>query len=382
MQSLRDLLQFLRESWLNLLLVFVPVSLLLAGGRAPAAWVFATAALAIVPLAGLIGQATEATTEHTGPGLGGLLNATFGNATELIIALFAIRRGLYAVVKASITGSILGNVLLVLGLAMFAGGWKREKQAFSPAAASASVSMLTLAVTALVMPALWDMVAVGRIGVPNPTVQRLSLLTALVLLAVYVASLIFSLVTHRELLPRAAGAGELPRYRLPSAITLLGVATVLTALESELLVAAIQPAAEALGMTQFFIGIVVVAVVGNAAEHYTAVAVAIRGKMELAIRIALGSGTQIALFVGPALICASYLTGRPMDLVINPFELVALALAVMNVGIASRDGEANWFKGAQLVAVYLVLAFSFYFAPARPNAAFGGRGEIPRVGRP
>lgn len=332
--------------------------------RLPGAWVFACTALAIVPLAGLIGQATEATAEHTGPGLGGLLNATFGNATELIIALFALKSGLHSVVKASISGSILGNMLLVLGLSMVAGGWKRERQTFSQTAATASTGMLMLALTALVMPAVWDLVIFHSLHSHHPRVQSLSLLTSVVLLTIYVASLVFSLVTHRELFSSVGRQPGEPEFRLASGIALLVVATVFTAIESEVLVRAIEPAAHGWGLTELFIGVIIVAVVGNAAEHYSAVTLAHKGQMELAFFIALGSSTQIALLVAPLLVFTSYLFGRPMDLVFGPFELVALALAVLNVSITCQDGESNWFEGLQLVAVYLVLAIAFYFVPA------------------
>lgn len=359
-----DLDRFLRDSWLNFLLVFIPISLGMELLHAPGVWVFAATALAIVPLAGLIGQATEATAEHTGPGLGGLLNATFGNATELIIALFALHEGLLSVVKASISGSILGNMLLVLGLSMMAGGWGRERQTFSLTAAAASTSMLMLALTAMVMPALWDLVVFHSLGSHSPKVQSLSLLTSLVLLFIYGASLVFSLVTHRDLFTSCARvAGEEPRFALRSALTLLLIATIVTAIESEILVHAIHTAARAWGLTELFIGVVIVAVVGNAAEHYSAVSVARKGQMDLAFNIALGSSTQIALLVAPALVLCSYLFHHPMDLVFGPFELAALTLGVLNVAIACLDGESNWFEGLQLVAVYLVLALAFYFVP-------------------
>jgi Ca2+:H+ antiporter len=359
-----DLRRFVCASWLNLLLIFIPISGFLQQRQAAAVWVFAAAALGLVPLAGLIGQATEAITEHTGPGLGGLLNATFGNAPELIFAFYAVRAGLYGVVKASITGSILSNMLLVLGLSMVAGGWGRKRQRFSQAAAAASVAMLMLAVTALVMPAVWNLVVTGKMDGTSRTGQLLSLLTAVVLLLTYTASLLFSLLTHRDLLA-AVGDEDQPkrRYRPTSALVLLLLSAVLTAYESEILVAAIRPAALALGLTQLFIGVVIVAVAGNAAEHSSAVTVAAKGRMDLAFHIAMASSTQVALLVAPVLVVASFLRSQPMDLVFQPLEIVALAMAVLNVAIASRDGESNWFKGVQLIAVYLVLALAFYFVP-------------------
>jgi Ca2+:H+ antiporter len=365
MRVAQEQLTFLKGSWLNALLIFIPISLAMHAMHGPAAWVFIATALAIVPLAGLIGQATEAAAEHTGPGIGGLLNATFGNATELIIALFALQKGLLSVVKASISGSILGNLLLVLGLSMLSGGIGRDKQTFNRTAAGASVSMLMLAMTALIMPALWDLVVFHSLTQSHPRVQALSLAASGVLLAIYVSSLVFSLITHRELLS-VCGDDDPgpPKCSLPGAVVMLVIATILTAVQSEVLVGVIDKAAEGMGLTQLFIGVVVVAVVGNAAEHYTAVVVARRGNMELAFSIALGSSTQIALLVAPVLVFASLLFGHPMDLVFGPFELVALGLAVLNVAIVSMDGESNWFEGLQLLGVYLILAIAFYFLPA------------------
>jgi Ca2+:H+ antiporter len=359
-----DLKRFICASWLNVLLVFIPISGFLQHRQTIAVWVFAAAALALVPLAGLIGHATEVITEHTGPGVGGLLNATFGNAPELIFAFYAVRAGLYGIVKASITGSILSNMLLVLGVSMVAGGWGGQRQRFSHTAAAASAAMLMLAVTALVMPAVWNLVETGDMARTSPAGQLLSLLTAVILLVTYAASLLFSLTTHRDLLA-TVGDEELPkrRYRLASALALLLLAAVFTAFESEILVAAIRPAAVALGLTQLFIGVVIVAVAGNAAEHSSAITVAAKGRMDLAFHIAMASSTQVALLVAPVLVVASFLRSQPMDLVFQPLEIVALAMAVLNVAIASRDGESNWFKGVQLIAVYLVLALAFYFAP-------------------
>jgi Ca2+:H+ antiporter len=369
----RDLLQFLRGSWLNLLLVFIPISIGMRELHFGPGWVFVVSAVAIIPLAGLIGQATEATAGHTGPALGGLLNATFGNATELIIALFALKAGLHSVVKASISGSILGNLLLVLGLSMFAGGLGREKQHFSRTAAGASMSMLMLAITALVMPALWELVVFHEITMPHPRGIQLSILTSLVLLGIYIASLIFSLRTHRNLY---GGTQHEPAdghtIRLASAVVMLFLATILTAIESEILVDVIHAAAAGFGVTELFVGVIVVAVVGNAAEHTTAVVVARKGNMDLAFHIALGSSTQIALLVAPVLVLAAQFIGQPMDLVFGPFEIAALLFAVLNVAIVALDGESNWFEGLQLVAVYVVLALAFYFVPTHtPRPAPG-----------
>jgi len=358
------LVSFLRQSWLNWLLLLIPASIAVELLELPKAWLFVTSALAIIPLAGLIGESTEEVAHRLGAGLGGLLNATFGNAPELIIGVFALRAGLQEVVKASISGSIIGNILLVLGLAMFVGGWGREKQRFSRTHAGARASMLFLAVVALVMPAVFDLAIFGTLERASLALEMVSLLVAVVLMAIYLASLIFSLRTHRELLTSVPPESEPPRLDLRSAVLLLLGATALTAVESELLVAAITDATRTLGITEFFVGVIVVAVVGNAAEHFTAVLMAKRNRMELAVTIATGSSTQVALFVAPVLVFASLLLGQPMSLVFNAFEIVGVALAVLALALVTIDGESNWFEGLQLVAVYAVLAIVFYFVPA------------------
>ena len=353
----------IRASWLNWLLLFVPVSLGIELLGQPKLWLFTTSAVAIIPLAGLIGEATEQIAGRVGPGLGGLLNATFGNATELIIGFFALLAGLQEVVKASISGSIIGNILFVLGLSMLLGGWGREKQSFNRTSAGASASMLLLAVVALVMPAVFDLAIFGTLARSGPAIEFLSLLVAMVLLATYLASLVFSLKTHRELLSSVPTEPIEVRLSVPSSVALLSGATVLAAVESELLVSAISEATATLGMTHFFVGVVVVALVGNAAEHFSAVSVAMKDKMDLSVTIATGSGTQVALFVAPVLVLASFVVGQPMSLVFNAFEIVGVALSVLALTVVSLDGESNWFEGVQLVAVYLVLAIVFYFVP-------------------
>lgn len=359
-----SLLDFMRESWLNWLLLLVPVSIAIELLGLPKLWLFVASALAIIPLAGLIGHATEQLAHRVGPGIGGFLNATFGNATELIIALFALRAGLPEVVKASITGSIIGNILLVLGLSMLMGGWRRDKQIFNRTSAGASSAMLFLAVVALVMPAVFDLTIFGSLEFVTPAIEHLSLLVAIVLILTYVASLVFSLKTHRELFTSVPTEPEEARLSLRNSILLLFAATIVTAVEAELLVDGIHEATAALGMTEFFVGVIVVAVVGNAAEHFAAVVMAIKNKMDLAVNIATGSSTQIALFVAPVLVLVSFLFGQPMSLVFNSFEIVGVALSVVALTVVSLDGESNWFEGLQLLAVYVVLAIVFYFVPA------------------
>lgn len=364
-------LRFLRESRLNWLLLLIPVSLIFELLHLPGIWLFLVSAIAIVPLAGLIGRATEELAHWVGPGVGGLLNATFGNATELIIALFALRAGLHEVVKASISGSIIGNILLVLGLSMLLGGFGRDRQSFSRTSAGASAAMLFLAVVALVMPAVFDLSIFGSLERSAPSIDTLSLLVSLVLLGTYFGSLFFSLKTHRDLftsVPREQEAeepkGERTRLPVSTAAWLLLLATAGTALEAELLVAAIHDATAVLGMTEFFVGVIVVAVVGNAAEHFSAVLMAVKNKMDLAVTIATGSSTQIALFVAPVLVLSSFLFGQPMSLVFNSFEIAAIALSVLALSLVSLDGESNWFEGLQLLAVYVIMAIVFYFVPA------------------
>jgi Ca2+:H+ antiporter len=362
----RELGKFITESWLNVLLVFFPISLILdVLGLSPVV-VFGAAAISIIPLAGLIGEATQEVTERVGPGIGGLLNATFGNATELVIAIFALRAGLQAVVKASITGSILANILLVLGLSMLVGGWNRETQKFNRTAAGANVAMLMLAVTALVMPALWDLIVSGNLGT-NARVESLSLLVSLVLLATYGASLLFSLRTHRSILapvnPTESGHAWISHHSLPSAVIVMVVATILMAIGAEVLVGSIRPATQSLGLTQLFVGVVVVAIVGNAAEQFTAMKAAARGQMDLAFHVPISASTQISLLIAPILVILSVFIGQPMDLVFHPLEILGLALAVLSVAVVSLDGESNWFEGIQLTAVYLVLAIAFFFVP-------------------
>ena len=335
---------------------------------------FAFAALAIIPLAGLMGEATEKLAARFGAGVGGLLNATFGNAAELIIALVALQRGLYDVVKASLTGSIIGNILLVLGLACLAGGIKRERQLFDRAAAAAGSTLLVLAVIGLVVPAMFQFVAEGAVRRGTLTLgheaaleRTLSLEISIVLFAAYLLSLLFSLRTHRHLYGGQAQPGAHAGPERGSARRAAGTllaATALVAWMSELLVGAVEEASHSLGLTEVFVGVIVVAVIGNAAEHSTAVLMAMKDKMDLALNIAIGSSIQIALFVAPLLVFASYLMPHgAMDLRFSPFEVLAVGLAVGVVSIVAQDGESNWLEGALLLAVYVILALAFYFLP-------------------
>jgi Ca2+:H+ antiporter len=365
--------RFNPERALQLLLVFIPLAVVAEWLHWGGVAVFVCACLAIIPLAGLMGEATEHLASRLGAGIGGLLNATFGNAAELIIALVALQRGLYDVVKASLTGSIIGNVLLVLGLSIVAGGARRERQTFDRSAAAAGSTMLALAAIGLVVPAMFHWVADAAVArktltpVQEVILERsLSLEIAIVLAIAYVLSLLFSLRTHKHLYAgqqhaTAHAPSSAPLAR--SLITLL-VATAFVAWMSELLVGAVEEASHALGLTEVFVGVIVVAIIGNAAEHSTAVLVAMKNKMDLALNIAIGSSIQIALFVAPLLVFASYFMPHgPMDLRFTPFEVLAVGITVGVVNLVSQDGESNWLEGAMLLAVYVVLALAFYFLP-------------------
>ncbi len=363
---------FLRTpyGWPYLLTPLIPLAVALDLAGAAAGLVFVTSALGIVPTAALMGRATEELAARSGPGIGGLLNVTFGNAPELIIALFALGQGLHEVVKASIVGSIIGNVLLVLGGAMLVGGIGREKQTFSRTSASVQTSMLLLAAAALLMPAIFELVE-GK-GLPLPgaeivdyggTVEHLSLAVAIVLIATYAAGLLFSLKTHRDLFnPEYEDEGTWG-WSTRTSILVLAIAGVLVGVMSEVLVGSISEASHAIGLSEFFIGVIVVAIVGNAAEHWVAVLVAKKDKMDLSVNIAIGSASQVALFVAPVLVLASFFIGpHPLALVFNGFELGAILLAVLIANYVTQDGESTWFEGVQLLAVYVVFGIAFYYA--------------------
>jgi Ca2+:H+ antiporter len=350
---------------LNWLLIFVPITIGLEFFRPEShALIFLSACLAIVPLAGWLGRATEELAHHTGEGIGGLLNATFGNAAELIIAIMALREGLYPVVKASLTGSIIGNILLVLGAATFAGGVRHKQQRFNALGASAQSTLLTLAAIGLIMPAAFHYLAGKEVQVREGS---LSLEISIVLLFAYGAHLLFSLHTHRALFESEEVQPDLNQRIVwspaKSLATLVG-ATALVAWISEILVGSVEQAAVAFGMNQVFIGVIVVAVIGNAAEHSTAVMFALKNRMELSIGIAIGSSLQIALFVAPILVILSQFIGpRPMDLVFTPAEVLAVFLAVLITSQIAADGESNWLEGILLLAVYLIMAIVFFFLP-------------------
>jgi Ca2+:H+ antiporter len=330
------------------------VALELAGG--PDLAIFLASAGAILPLAGLIGRSTEQLALHVGPRLGGLINATFGNVTELIIAFFLILEEQIEIVKASLTGSILGNLLLVLGLSFLVGGLRHEEQEYNARSASVHATSLVLAVTGLLMPALF------ALGAHRSLIERevVSGTVAAVLIALYVAALAFTLVTHEHLF-RTPSEHEEASWSRGRALGMLLGATALVALMSEFLVGSLEPAIDALGLSEAFVGLILIPIIGNAAEHSSAVLFALRNKVDVTLEIAIGSSTQIALFVAPALVFISLVVGHPMDFVFSTFEVAAVALSTVLVFMISVDGRSNWLEGAQLVGAYGIMAISFYF---------------------
>ncbi len=351
------------DSRLNLLLILIPISWLVVWQAPLSPWVFVLVAASIVPIAGLIGQSTEELARRSGPTLGGFLNATFGNAAELIIAGVALREGHIELVKASITGSIIGNLLLVLGLSIFVGGLGRPRQRFNRIAASNLAVMLFLAVVALVMPAVFDLAVYGSLTAQPQVLDTLSLWTSIVLIVAYAGNLVYSFTAHHNLF-REVEDHHASRLRTPHAVTLLAIATILTTAQAELLVKTLEPTLRSFGLTELFVGVIVVALIGNAAEHYSAVVAAHDDQMTLAIEIAVGSSAQIALLVAPVLVLLSFAFGTPMSLLFNAFEIAAIGLSVVATAMVVLDGESNWVEGLQLLAAYFVLALAFYFIPA------------------
>jgi Ca2+:H+ antiporter len=356
---------------LNWLLIFFPISVAIRFTPAlhNETWLFICSCLAIIPMAGIMGKATEHLAARLGEGIGGLLNATFGNAAELIIALMALHKGLPHIVKASLTGSILGNILLVFGLSAVVGGWKRPDQRFNRTAAQSVTTSLMLAALALLIPTVFHASAAAIPGTWSPKLeQQLSLAIAIVLFLTYLCTLYFSLRTHKSLFSGAAQeSGKAADFHAhwsvgKASLTLLG-ATALVALLSEFMVGSVEGAREKLGVTEVFIGVILVAIIGNAAEHSTAVLMALKDKMDLSLGIAAGSSLQVALLIAPILVFASYAFGRPMDLEFTLPEVVSVLAAVVILAEIAKDGQTNWLEGAQLLSVYLILGIFFYFLP-------------------
>jgi Ca2+:H+ antiporter len=347
---------FFRRNFLNIQIIFLPLAFVLEWVHVDPVFVFLTSCLAIIPLAGWMGKSTEALASTLGAGPGALLNATFGNAAELIIAFIALRKGYTEVVKASITGSIIGNILLVLGFSVLVGGWKFRRQSFNATAAGMGVTLLVLSAIGLLVPATFHWVG----GAAAKEVE-LSLEISVILFLAYIGSLFFSLRTHADLY--SAGAEEeahAPSMTRGRAISILLLSTLGVAAASEMLVASVEPTAKAIGLTDVFIGVILVAIIGNAAEHSTAIVFAFKNKLDLSLNIAVGSSVQVALFVAPILVFAGALMGQPMDLVFTTFEVVAVLASVATVTVVAFDGESNWMEGLLLLAVYAILAIAFY----------------------
>lgn len=369
--------------YLRFLLVFVPLAVLAEFFHWSPMLIFACSCIGLIPLAGLLGEATEELAIHTGPKVGGLLNATLGNAAELIITIVALREGQIELVKASLTGSILGNLLLILGASLLMGGLKNGIQRFDQGLAGMSGTMMLLAVIGLLVPTLFELfheVQIGRIDIRNtqvydPALNTLSLWVAGILIVLYLLSLLFSF--------RSSGGpgsqvgvddNEEPdhthkaRWSMPVSIGVLAVCTIAIVFLSEFLVGAVEPVVESLGVSQLFLGVIVIPIVGNVAEHIVGVQVAYKNKMDLSLSISLGSSMQIALFVAPLLVFISLLFGTELTLFFSLFEVIALGLAVFTASFVSTDGESNWLEGAELLAVYLIIALGFYFTGSRPGA--------------
>jgi Ca2+:H+ antiporter len=341
---------------LDWLLVFVPITIVLRLVNVSPQLVFASSAIAIVPLARQIGKGTEQLAAHSGPQAGGLLNASFANVTELIVSFFLIRKGEIEVVKASLTGSIIGNILLVLGLSFLVGGWHREEQEFSTASAGLHTASLVIAVVALLMPALFRLTP----GSTHLETETVSIGVAVVLIVLYAGSLFFSLRTHKHVF-RSELRQEEPEMARGRALAILAAATVGVAVMSELLVGALEPTVEALGISRLFVGLIIVPILGNAAENSSAIMLAAKDKMAISIEIAANSSVQMALFVAPVLVFVSLLLGHPMNFIFTGLEISAVFLSTLVLAFISLDGRSNWFEGAQMLAAYFIMALSFFF---------------------
>jgi Ca2+:H+ antiporter len=360
------------SGWPYLLVPFIPIAIVLDAAGADAVLIFFAAAAGVIPTAALMGRSTEELSHRAGPGIGGFLNVTFGNAPELIIALFALNEGLQEVVKASLIGSILGNILLVMGAAMLIGGLKRERQTFNATAASVQSSMLLLAAVALIMPTVFQLVSGG--GLPKvgqdsvnfgSDLEQMSAIVAVILLLSYAGGLMFSLRSHRALFNPTSESEEHvgEPWTIKRSIITLACAGVAVGVMSEILVGSIAEASHTIGLSEFFVGLIVVAIVGNAAEHWVAIYFAMRDKMDLSVNIAIGSSAQIALFAAPVLVLLSFVVGdHPMALVFNGFELVAIFMAILISNHVIQDGESTWYEGMQLLSVYAVLGVVFFYA--------------------
>lgn len=346
--------------FLCILLIFLPISIIGALMGLSESLLFVFSALAIIPLAGLMGKSTDVISCFCGQRIGGLLNATFGNATELIIAFVAMKAGMFDVVKASLAGSVIGNILLVLGMSMLAGGIKYKTQYFNRNSINITASMLLLAVLGLSIPAIFTHTMPER--ALTTQLEGLSVIVAALMLLVYIMQFVFSFVTHRSLYEETLTSDDEdePTMRLPVAIGLLVASTICIAVLSEIFVGTIEPMAESAGLSTAFVGIILVPIIGNAAEHSSAILMAVKNKMNAAVEIALGSSLQIILFVMPVLVLLS-LFFQPMSIVFTPFEIVSVAASVLIANLVTSDGESNWLEGLQLVVVYIMIGAAFFF---------------------
>jgi Ca2+:H+ antiporter len=371
---MKRVLLYFKSAPLNVLLLAFPLSILAKAFEWGDVWVFVLSALGVIPMAGFIGEATESLASFTGPRLGGLLNATLGNAAELIITIVAIREGLLSLVLASITGSILGNILLVLGTSMLLGGLRNGSQMFDRRHAGNNAILLVLAVIALVIPSVLSS-SIGPQG--SIRVEELSLGVAATMIILYALGILYGFKMQRGPLQSHSGvemATDVDEdqkhhvtthttWSLRTALIVLAVSTAGVALLSELLVGAVEPVVQSLGVSEFFLGVILIPIVGNVAEHLVAVKVALENEMDLSVEIAIASSLQVALFVAPILVFVSLLMGDPLQLIFNQFELLALIVGVMISALVSSDGESNWLEGAELLAVYIILGLAFFLLP-------------------
>jgi Ca2+:H+ antiporter len=364
--------------YLRYLLIFVPLAVAAELLEWNALVIFSFSCIALIPLAGLLGEATEELAIHTGPKVGGLLNATLGNAAELIITIVALSAGKLDLVKASITGSILGNLLLILGASLLLGGVKNGIQKFDRGIAGMSGTMMLLAVIGLLIPTLFELVheiQLGRLDVFNvsvndPALNSLSLWVAGVLIVLYILSLVFTFQTPQR--EEHSGTDDhsdeeeahKAKWSIPVSVGVLAISTIAIVFLSEFLVGAVEPVVESLGVSELFLGVIIIPIVGNVAEHIVGVQVAFKNKMDLSLSISLGSSMQVALFVAPLLVFVSLLFGQELTLFFSLLEVAALGLAVLIAAMVSVDGESNWLEGVQLLAVYLIVALGFYYTGA------------------
>jgi Ca2+:H+ antiporter len=350
------------KNLLRWMLIFVPVALAVRLGNGSPFMVFILAGLGIIPLAGFIGASTEALAHYTGPRLGGLLNATLGNAAELIITVFAIREGLLDLVRASITGSILGNLLLVLGLSIFAGGWKNGIQRFDRRQASINATLVILSVVALMIPSLFHNAFEPSRSAYVFAELSFSESVAVVMIALYGFSLLYALRAHGAPVDTVESDGR-SGWSLRYALGVLAVSTIGTVIMSEVLVGAVEAVTSSIGLSELFLGIIIIPIIGNAAEHLVAVEMALKDKMELSLSVSLGSSLQVALFVAPVLVFISLLFQQRLLLVFTTFELISLSAAALIAAFIAQDGESNWLEGVMLLAVYLIIGLAFFFVP-------------------